>query len=173
MWAALLEKAWAKMKGNYLIAEGGLVENGLHYLVGIPVIRYYTSQITSTAEAEAMWDIFVAADAANYLMGAGTAGSGDDSQTNSCGIAMSHAYSILAAFEMTDASGTVHKCLLIRNPWGVAYYTGNWHKTDTRWTDALAAQVPLGIDPRTDQASQGVFVVSTAEMIGSDCFADF
>lgn len=43
LWAALLEKAWAKMKGNYLIAEGGLAENGMHYLTGIPVIRYYTT----------------------------------------------------------------------------------------------------------------------------------
>jgi hypothetical protein len=79
MWAAIAEKAWAKMKGNYLIAEGGLVENGLHYLTGIPCERTSTYDITSTAEAEAAWDTLVAADAANYLMGIGTAGSGDDS----------------------------------------------------------------------------------------------
>ena len=47
MWAAIMEKAWAKLKGNYLIAEGGLVENGLHYLVGIPVIRISTADITT------------------------------------------------------------------------------------------------------------------------------
>lgn len=35
---------------------------------------------------------------------------------------MSHAYTILAAFQMTDASGVAHKCYLIRNPWGVTYY---------------------------------------------------
>jgi len=45
MWGAIMEKAWSKMKGNHLIAEGGLVENGLHYLVGIPAVRYYTSNI--------------------------------------------------------------------------------------------------------------------------------
>jgi len=78
MWAAIMEKAWAKLKGNYLIAEGGLVENGLHYLVGIPVFRYSTADITTTAEAEAAYDLLVAADAANYLMGTGTAGSGND-----------------------------------------------------------------------------------------------
>jgi len=47
MWAAIMEKAWAKLKGNYLIAEGGLLENGLHYLVGIPVFRYSTADITT------------------------------------------------------------------------------------------------------------------------------
>ena len=79
MWAAIIEKAWAKMKGNYLIAEGGLVENGFHYLVGIPAFRYYTSDITDTTAARSMWDTLSAADAANYLMGLGTAGTGDDS----------------------------------------------------------------------------------------------
>ena len=122
MWAAIIEKAWAKVKGNYLIANGGFVENGLHYLVGVPVFRYSTADITTLAEAEAMFNVIQAADAANYLMGAGTAGSGNDQVTNACGIAESHAYSILAAFTMTDASGVAHKCYLIRNPWGVAYY---------------------------------------------------
>lgn len=85
---------------------------------------------------------------------------------------MSHAYSIIAAFSMTDAAGTVHRCLLVRNPWGSSYYTGPWNKDDTDWTDDLVAQVPHGIDPRTDQASQGVFVLPTSMLIGQDCIAD-
>ena len=78
MWAAIMEKAWAKVKGNYINSEGGLIENGLHHLVGIPVFRYSTSDITSTTEAESVYEILVAADAANYLMGAETSGSGND-----------------------------------------------------------------------------------------------
>lgn len=66
---------------------------------------------------------------------------------------MSHAYTILSAFNMTDASGTVHKCLLIRNPWGVSYYTGTWNKDDTNWTDDLINQVPLGVNVTVDQAA--------------------
>lgn len=159
MWAAIMEKAWAKVKGNYLISEGGLVENGLHSLVGVPVYRYYTSDITTTAEAEDMWDILVAADAANYLMGVGTSGTGNDQVTNGCGIAMSHAYTIISAFSMTDASGVAHKCLVVRNPWGVSYYNGAWNYNDNNWTDDLVAQVPLGIDPRIDQTSRGIFVL--------------
>ena len=40
MWAAIVEKAWAKVKGNYLNADGGLIENGLTTLTGVPVMRY-------------------------------------------------------------------------------------------------------------------------------------
>ena len=77
LWAAILEKAWAKLKGNYIISGGGLIENGIRHLVGIPVFRYETSEITTNSDAEAAFDILVAADAANYLMGAGTGGTND------------------------------------------------------------------------------------------------
>ena len=86
-----------------------------------------------------MWELMLAADTANYLMGAATAGNGNDQENNACGIAMSHAYSILAAFNMTDSSNVVHKMFLMRNPWGSAYYSEKWHKDDGNWTDALVA----------------------------------
>lgn len=52
MWAAIVEKAWAKVKGNYLIADGGLSENGLTALTGCPVFRYQTSDITDSTKVE-------------------------------------------------------------------------------------------------------------------------
>jgi len=39
-----------------------------------------------------------------------------DSTYNVCGISNGRVYSILAAFNMTDAKGTVHSVYLIRNP---------------------------------------------------------
>jgi len=62
---------------------------------------------------------------------------------------MSHAYSILSAFTMTY-NGTDIKMFLMRNPWGSTYYSSDWYKDDSRWTDALVAQIPHGADPRTD-----------------------
>lgn len=43
-WGMLLEKAWAKLKGNYESADGGFVENGLRSLIGCPVMSYRTAQ---------------------------------------------------------------------------------------------------------------------------------
>jgi hypothetical protein len=159
MWAAILEKAWAKVRGNYVSANGGIQMNALHMLTGVPVYNYGTSTITDTAGAEAAYARILAADAAGYIMTAGTAGGGNDQVSNACGIAMSHAYSLLAAFTMTDAGGTAHKCFMIRNPWGTAGYSGKWNKDDSDWTNALVAQVPFGIDPRTAQNSEGIFIV--------------
>lgn len=41
IWGALLEKAWAKVKGNYIISEGGMTSNGIRALTGVPVFDYY------------------------------------------------------------------------------------------------------------------------------------
>ena len=85
-------------------------------------------------------------------MSVGTSGSqdnGGDQVTNDCGIAKMHAYSLLEAFEITEANSQSHKMIMIRNPWGSTYYTGDWNYQDSRWTDDVISQVPLGIDPKT------------------------
>ena len=40
IWGPMLEKAWAKVRGNYLNTEGGLVKDGLRLLTGAPVFTY-------------------------------------------------------------------------------------------------------------------------------------
>mmetsp|Transcript_13133 Transcript_13133/g.22195 ORF Transcript_13133/g.22195 Transcript_13133/m.22195 type:complete len:90 (+) Transcript_13133:982-1251(+) len=78
---------------------------------------------------------------------------------------------------MTDASGNTHKLLLMRNPWGTSYYSGTWSKDDPNWTDDLVAQVPMGMDPRVDQATKGIFVFPMSSLgpdeQGVACFNDF
>jgi len=72
-------------------------------------------------------------------MAAGTGG-GVDSTYNVCGIPNGHAYSILAAFNMTDSTGKVNSVYLIRNPWGLdTRYNQTWNSTDPKWTNALVA----------------------------------
>lgn len=57
-----------------------------------------------------------------------TGGDGDDSQPNDCGIAMSHAYSLISAFTMVDESGKEHFMMLVRNPWAENGYIDRWSK---------------------------------------------
>jgi hypothetical protein len=42
MFSALIEKAWAKMKGNYLNANNGYTQSGLRALTNAPVFTYFT-----------------------------------------------------------------------------------------------------------------------------------
>jgi len=72
---------------------------------------------------------------AGYVIGVGTNGDGDDSVKNSCGIAESHAYSVLAVFEM-NVSGTNVPMIMIRNPWGSGTYTGPYNPSSQSWNDS-------------------------------------
>jgi len=70
---------------------------------------------------------------------------------------------------MTDESNTNFGCLLVRNPWGEEpYYNTSFNYQSSRWTNSLVAQVPFGLDPRTSQLSNGIFVVPI-ELL-STCF---
>lgn len=162
MWAPLLEKAWAKIKGNYVTTDGGFLVEGVRALTGVPTFTYDANSIGTSATgaltSDEAYALIKAGEDANYIMAAGTDGTGNDQVTNTCGIAMSHAYAILAAFEMTDTSSVAHKMLLMRNPWGTTGYSSTWNKDDSNWTDALVAQVPLSIDPRTSN-TLGIFTV--------------
>ena len=182
-WAPVLEKAWAKIVGNYAQANGGFIITGTRVLTGVPGFAYSATTLgTSTSSKTYMTldeahALLVSGEAANYIMNAGTNGSGNDQVTNSCGIAMSHAYSMLAAFTMKDASDVEHKMLLFRNPWGTTGYSANWKHDDTNWTDALVAQVPLSIDPRTSK-DKGIFAIEMTRFgpqtdSANNCFGDF
>jgi hypothetical protein len=163
MWAPLIEKALAKVKGSYSIANGGLVTNSLRLLTGAPAFSFDTADLTDDAKLLEGFNQFKQADEKKWVAGAGTAGSGNDQELNACGIAMSHAYSVLHAFTIGNEN-----MLMIRNPWGTADYTGPWRESDAKWTPEAKALVPLGIDPTTSCKSDGIFFVPMASF--KQCF---
>jgi len=138
MWAPILEKAWAKLKGSTETSgNGGLIQNGLRATMGVPVFGYSVSDIAQTTSAyNEVFDILTNADIAGYPMGFGTVGNSDQ-DTNDCGIARMHAYSMITAFTMRDSSNREVQMLLMRNPWGKTYYTGDWSENDRRWTSSM------------------------------------
>ncbi len=45
-WGAVIEKAWAKVLGNYLKTNAGYINNGLRFLTGNPMFTYKLSNTT-------------------------------------------------------------------------------------------------------------------------------
>jgi hypothetical protein len=50
MWGPILEKAWAKVKGNYAQANGGFVVSGMRTLTGVPTFTYFLDTAGFSAE---------------------------------------------------------------------------------------------------------------------------
>lgn len=122
MWAPILEKAWAKIKGNYEASEGGYIVSGITHLLGVPTFSYQSQDIGKADQLtlEETFKMLKQAELSNYIISVATPAG--DAKSNACGMVTSHAYSILSAFEMTDQSGMVHKMILLRNPWGSTLY---------------------------------------------------
>ena len=137
MWGPIIEKAWAKAAGNYINSDGGQLVNALRFLTGAPVFNFiHEKDFTVAEDKEKVFPMLMDAYEKKYLMNAGTFG-GDDSDVNECGISKGHAFSILAAFTMTDAEGADYNMLLIRDPYGEVEYSEGWNANDARWNDDL------------------------------------
>ena len=165
LWAPLVEKAFAKMKGNYATANGGFVPNGLRSLVGCPISDYLTEENT---DAHVVWTAMKEADGLDYILGAGTFGS--DDEVNECNVVAGHAYSVIAVFELKTGETVDHKMYMVRNPWGTTEYDQNWRHDDARWTEDYISQVPHGINP-TESHLDGIFFLEDVDFLR--CLDDF
>lgn len=57
------------------------------------------------------------------------------------GLVAAHSYGLLAAHEVTDASGEKVHLVQLRNPWGDFEWKGNWSDESELWTDDIKKQL--------------------------------
>lgn len=139
LWAILLEKAYAKLHGNYWQLRAGFVSHGMMDLSGCPTQSYTfpaeRADLNAIKDyAEDIWNTLVKADKAGWIMCGGTPGvdmwtegGGPDQEF---GIVPGHAYSIIGAKQYKNT-----RLLNIRNPWGQFEWGGKWSDQDkASWT---------------------------------------
>lgn len=148
LWVILLEKAWAKIYGGYLNIAAGLTREALRDLTGASCVTLFTN-----GDKEELWAKIFDADHKKYIMTAGSddLNNGSDTFIEKIGIAGSHAYSLLGAFELEYDRGnyklvidpakvknkTIERIVKLRNPWGTGEWSGDWGDLSPLWTDAL------------------------------------
>jgi hypothetical protein len=88
IWAALLEKTFAKIMGNYENINYGWQSESLRFLTGAPTYMIYTSSATSSA----IWTEVDAAFKRGFNVGC------DTSSSSSFGLPGSHAYHVLGTY---------------------------------------------------------------------------
>ena len=87
-WPPLLEKAFAKLNGNYEVIGGGWQSESFRILNGAPSSFYMLSSLTY----QNTWNIIVNALNSGYLVGV------DSPSTSTYGIATGHAHTIVGAY---------------------------------------------------------------------------
>ena len=112
LWPALIEKAYAKIHGSYLILQGGYISEALEDLTGSPTERLYLvpyryphhhhygddeEEERRRRRIDNIWIKLLSFTSAGFIMGAATSIDGKD------GIVPCHAYSILNVIEIYHA----------------------------------------------------------------------
>jgi len=162
IWVMLLEKAVAKLCGNYHTIEGGFTEWGIHCLTGGPGWRYTCRKLPDGTGYEfPRADLIFDRDEKGIVMS--TRGTGENRSEaeffkllqhyhrngavlccggvrnggDAKGLVKGHAYSILQAKQARKSlTSTEYFWLLqIRNPWGDGEWTGDWSDQSGKWQE--------------------------------------
>jgi len=132
-WAALLEKAYAKMHQNYARIEGGLAFESLRVLSGMPVMAHLPMYFKSQYTPEKVTAILDEAQKKGYLVSAGLFKDYE-------GLTAGHGYTVLGV-DKVKADGQDVALVRIRNPWAKERYAGAWSDEDPKWTQELKGKV--------------------------------
>jgi hypothetical protein len=147
LWVPIIEKAFAKLRGNYDNVIAGNPANALRMLTGVPVYDFPTANTT----LESTWFHLQHGTKMSFPMTALTHVA-DWKRDIHCGVTENHAYSILTSFELSLNDGQKFRLLMMRNPRSEVNYYGRFNAYDQfDWDEYTLAQVPFGIDPRKSE----------------------
>ena len=140
LWLLLLEKAYAKLHGNYFSLRGGYASEALMDLTGCPTATYAfdDDEIKVKIESLSFWDEIKNWEDEGYLLSVSTPGEDrwseqgwvDEEENN--GLAPGHAYTIV---QVKEAKG--YKLVCLRNPWSNFEWKGDWGDQSSLWTDEM------------------------------------
>ncbi|RDB15999.1 Calpain-9 [Hypsizygus marmoreus] len=129
-WVPLIEKAFAKLHGNYAALNDGEAGEAIEDLTGGVTTFISTKDIL---DVDKFWKEELLLANQDRLFGCAFDSldgerSGIDSPTVN-GLFGAHAYSVLKAVEYKDK-----RFVIIRNPWGQSEWTGPWSDGSKEWT---------------------------------------
>lgn len=159
VWAALVEKAYAKAHGSYARLSGGFIHEAFADLTGAPTetIQLGAAAMFGGETTESLWQTLQTSHREGFIMGLATATGGD-------GLVGGHAYSVLDVIQVedtivgeqcrvTDFFGSTAikestkdrrqtvRLLRIRNPWGSREWKGRFSADSEQWTTALRERI--------------------------------
>lgn len=129
LWALILEKAYAKLFGNYQCLDVGDIRHSLVDFTGCPVFtfRLTDAEIQALVNSGDLWQLLVEWKRQKFLIAAGTKNFQEEKE-----LLEDHAYGVLRAVEVDD-----DKILNLRNPWGEVDWEGDWSPKSSKWTPQI------------------------------------
>lgn len=138
-WVPLIEKAYAKLHGNYEHLSGGSEAEALEQLTGGVATYILTKDIL---DPDRFWVDELSRANKDRLFGCSvgaidTSRNEQEDDVDVQGLITNHAYSVLRAVECKGK-----RFVVIRNPWGKTEWTGPWSDGSKEWTGEWLEALP-------------------------------
>ena len=126
IWVALIEKAWAKINGNYIrIGCGGSPNEVFDVLT-----EAYSEEVAvKPSVKDTLWNKLIDGAKKGFVMTAGTSANDD---VEDVGLSQGHAFTVLGIHEIKG-----ERVIRLRNPWGEGEFNGDWSDFSSKWTEDL------------------------------------
>ena len=145
IWIMLLEKAWAKVNGNYSRIISGQPIEALDILTDAYSYQINLKNIKNDKfEKEKLLNKIKNFKQKGFIMTAGTYDNNNLS-LEEVGLISSHAYSLLNIREIYTKNDGIVNLLFLRNPWGNTEWSRDWSDKSNKWTDSLRRQCNVEI----------------------------
>ncbi|KAM3133447.1 hypothetical protein pb186bvf_014451 [Paramecium bursaria] len=159
IWVMILEKAWAKISGDYSKTDGGFMTEALNTLTGASTETIFTNIKDFKQQLAQLLDQRV-------IMCAATPKKNENDDVLPNGLVTRHAYSILKIKTITHPEKQLVELVKLRNPWGKKEWKGDWGFDSPLWTPELKLQVKL------DKDRGGVFYMDYNQFIKEFSYID-
>jgi len=156
----ILEKAWAKVYGNYQRIEAGLAGEAMYPLTGCPQYQFFHDDVR---DIDRFWTRIITADKKGFPMCCCTFSSQDNDVTNAevtaAGLQDSHAYTLIGAYNIVQDDLKEVRLLKVRNPYGMKEWQGDWGDNSKKWTVRCRNQV------NGENKNDGIFFMTLADFM--------
>jgi hypothetical protein len=153
-WVALLEKAYAKLHGNYEELNGGKMYEALVDLTGGITEKLRLKELLGEGgqpaqqvalKAAELWRSLKQNYQSGYVMGCSLSDKNSKMEMSPEGILFNHAYGILSVREILGL-----KLIRVRNPWGRGEWRGMFCDDDDNWDNYKGLREALGHELKND-----------------------
>ncbi|XP_045201213.2 calpain-5-like [Mercenaria mercenaria] len=147
-WSALLEKAYAKLAGDYAALDGGFSVDALVDMTGGVGECLYMRNFETQEKRQELFRILKQSQENHSLMGSSITDTSKERESKtSSGLVTGHAYSITAVKRIKLGKGLFSifsrdylEMVRCRNPWGGSEWTGAWSDGSEEWKKVSNSQ---------------------------------
>ena len=151
IWVMLLEKAWAKVNGNYARIISGEPTEALDILTDAYSYKINLSNIKNDEEEKnILLNKLKTCKNKGFIMTAGTLDdcvyyNNENVSLEEVGLVPGHAYSLLNIREINTKNEGLINLIYLRNPWGNTEWSRDWSDKSLKWTENLRRQCNVEI----------------------------